>query len=260
MGAILQVQQFADFIQAEAQPLGCLHELHAPNIPFVVPTNGPERAVWLPHKASALVEANRFNIDTGRAGKRADRQIIRSTLHGFGPLLSPYLSTEVVSSLYSIARNITSRNRNLMPREETSTDASLTRSAGKVGVIGAIVAAMGCAACFPAIASLGAAIGLGFLSQFEGVFIHYLLPLFAAIGLLANLIGGLRHRQWLRMALGMVGPVLVLAAVWFMVTSGRSTPWLIYPGLVLMAAVAIWDLVSPPRNECDTNGSGPACS
>jgi mercuric ion binding protein len=29
----------------------------------------------------------------------------------------------------------------------------------------------GCAACFPAIASFGAAIGLGFLSQYEGLFI-----------------------------------------------------------------------------------------
>jgi len=88
----------------------------------------------------------------------------------------------------------------------------LTRTADKAGVIGAIVTAMGCAACFPALASLGAAIGLGFLSQYEGVFIHYLLPLFAVIALLANVFGGLRHRQWLRMVLGMVGPVLVLAA------------------------------------------------
>src|SRR3546814_8033188 len=75
----------------------------------------------------------------------------------------------------------------------------LTRTADKAGVIGAIVTAMGCAACFPALASLGAAIGLGFLSQYEGVFIRYLLPLFAVLALLANVIGGLRHRQWPRM-------------------------------------------------------------
>src|SRR3546814_12985402 len=78
----------------------------------------------------------------------------------------------------------------------------LTRTADKAGVIGAIVTAMGCAACFPALASLGAAIGLGFLSQYEGVFIRYLLPLFAVLALLANVIGGLRHRQWPRMLLG----------------------------------------------------------
>ena len=38
---------------------------------------------------------------------------------------------------------------------------------------------MGCAMCFPAIASLGAAIGMGFLSQWEGLFINTLLPFFA---------------------------------------------------------------------------------
>ncbi|MBQ4855801.1 organomercurial transporter MerC [Rhodanobacter sp. B2A1Ga4] len=122
----------------------------------------------------------------------------------------------------------------------------LTRTADKAGVIGAIVTAMGCAACFPALASLGAAIGLGFLSQYEGVFIRYLLPLFAVLALLANVIGGLRHRQWPRMILGMIGPVLVLAAALLMSTMGLPTAWLLYPGLVLMVAVSIWDLVSPP--------------
>ncbi|AGG88978.1 mercury transporter MerC [Rhodanobacter sp. FW510-R12] len=116
----------------------------------------------------------------------------------------------------------------------------LTRTADKAGVIGAIVTAMGCAACFPALASLGAAIGLGFLSQYEGVFIHYLLPLFAMVALLANGIAGFRHRQWLRMALGVIGPVLVL------IGALRMAAWLLYPGLVLMVAVSIWDLVSPP--------------
>jgi len=49
----------------------------------------------------------------------------------------------------------------------------ITRAADKAGVVGAIVAAMGCAACFPALGSLAAALGLGFLSQYEGVFIRY---------------------------------------------------------------------------------------
>src|SRR3546814_11307286 len=85
---------------------------------------------------------------------------------------------------------------------------------------------------FPALASLGAAIGLGFLSQYEGVFIRYLLPLFAVLALLANVIGGLRHRQWPRMILGMIGPVLVLAAALLMSTMGLPTAWLLSPGLV----------------------------
>ena len=58
----------------------------------------------------------------------------------------------------------------------------ITRTADKTGAFGSIVSAMGCAACFPAIASFGAAIGLGFLQQYEGLFISTLLPLFATAG------------------------------------------------------------------------------
>lgn len=131
-----------------------------------------------------------------------------------------------------------------------------TRSADKAGVIGVIVSALGCATCFPALASLGAAIGLGFLSQYEGVFIRYLIPLFAGIALLADVIGGLRHRQWLRMTLGVIGPVLAMAAALLMAAFGWPTAWLLYPGLVLMIVVSIWDLVSPPGKVHDGANRG----
>jgi mercuric ion transport protein len=125
----------------------------------------------------------------------------------------------------------------------------ITRTADKAGVVGAIVAAMGCAACFPALGSLAAALGLGFLSQYEGVFIRYLLPLFAVIALTANVAGGIRHRRWSRMILGMVGPLLAFAAALLMASFGWPTAWLLYPGLTLMIAVSIWDLVSPPKRR-----------
>ena len=62
----------------------------------------------------------------------------------------------------------------------------LTRFGDKISSLGALVSAMGCAMCFPAIASLGAAVGLGFLSQWEGLFVSTLLPLFAWIALTAS--------------------------------------------------------------------------
>lgn len=119
-----------------------------------------------------------------------------------------------------------------------------TRVAGSGGTIGAILAAMSCTACFPALASLASALGLGFLSQFESVSIHYVLPLFALLGLAANVIGGLRRGGWARMVLGIIGPLLVLVAALLMATYGMSTELLLYPGLLLMIAVAIWDLMS----------------
>ena len=62
----------------------------------------------------------------------------------------------------------------------------ITRIIDKTGVIGAIVGSFSCAVCFPAAASLGAAIGLGFLSHWEGLFVHWLIPIFAAVALLAG--------------------------------------------------------------------------
>lgn len=129
----------------------------------------------------------------------------------------------------------------------------LARIADKAGALGAVVSAMGCAACFPALASLGAAIGLGFLQQYEGLFISRLLPLFAIVALLANALGWLRHRQWHRSLLGMVGPAIVIAgAVWLLGTTWMRP--LVYTGIALMAVVSVWDLVSPANRRCGPGG------
>ncbi len=118
----------------------------------------------------------------------------------------------------------------------------------KAGWLGSVVSAMGCGACFPALASFGGAIGLGFLSQYEGLFITVLLPLFAALALLANALGWLKHRQWHRSALGMVGPTIVLIASYTM------TEKLLYVGLAAMFAVSIWDFASPASRRCAPDG------
>lgn len=120
--------------------------------------------------------------------------------------------------------------------------APVARAADKASVVGVIIAAIGCAACFPALGSLGAALGLGFLSQYEGVFIRILLPLFALIALAANIISWRAHRNALRGILGIVGPLLVLGAVFVMRGMGIRSGFLLYPGLVMMIATALWDL------------------
>ncbi|HHK5287215.1 TPA: organomercurial transporter MerC, partial [Pseudomonas aeruginosa] len=99
-------------------------------------------------------------------------------------------------------------------------------------------------------ASLGATIGLGFLSQWEGLFITTLLPLFAGVALLVNALGWFSHRQWRRAAPGLIGPALVLVAVFLMLAHGWRSGWLLYIGLAVMFGVSIWDFVSPAHRRC----------
>ncbi|MGC6746919.1 organomercurial transporter MerC [Escherichia coli] len=129
----------------------------------------------------------------------------------------------------------------------------MTRIADKTGALGSVVSAMGCAACFPALASFGAAIGLGFLSQYEGLFISRLLPLFAALAFSANALGWFSHRQWLRSLLGMIGPAIVFCG------HGLAARQLVdgEPDVrrpALMIGVSIWDFVSPAHRRCGPDG------
>lgn len=129
----------------------------------------------------------------------------------------------------------------------------ITRAVDKAGVVGSVVSAAACPACFPALASLGAAVGLGVFAEYEGLIMTRLLPLFAAAALLANALGWLRHRQWHRSLLGMIGPAIVLAAL--LLFPGEE--WfdkLLYTGLVCMVGVSLWDLFSPANRRCDVTG------
>ena len=119
----------------------------------------------------------------------------------------------------------------------------------KVGSIGAIVAAMGCASCFPLLGALGASIGFGFLAQFEGLFINELLPIFAVIVIVSNLIAWWSHRKLIRLLLSLLGPGMVLATLYLYWTANWSTT-MFYAGLLLMLVVSIGNIVFPPQAHC----------
>lgn len=125
----------------------------------------------------------------------------------------------------------------------------ISRLIEKVGSVGALVAAMGCAACFPALGALGASVGLGFLSSYEGVFINKLLPLFALVALIANFWGWLLHRVHYRGVLSVSGPVAVLATLYPLWKYGWST-YLFYAGIIMMLIVSILDVISPAKPQC----------
>ena len=145
----------------------------------------------------------------------------------------------------------------MLKQEERLSDSNtvvnvISRLSDKAGSFGAVAAAMGCASCFPAIASLGATMGLGFLSQYEGLLINTLLPIFAAIALASNILSAWSHRRPIRLLLGIAGPSMVLATLYLFWTDNWST-YMFYAGLILMLAVSIWDIASPPNRLCKTD-------
>ena len=123
------------------------------------------------------------------------------------------------------------------------------RIGDKSGSTGAILAAMGCPVCFPALASLGAALGLGFLAQWEGFLLTRVLPAAAWLTLAVNALGYFQHRQWHRAALGMTGPAAILLILEFYF----ATPWragAVYAALGLMVIVSLRDIFSPADRRC----------
>ena len=129
----------------------------------------------------------------------------------------------------------------------------IARVADKAGALGSVVSAASCPACFPALAGLSAAAGLGIFSAYEGLFLNILLPLFAAVALVANALGWFGHRQWHRSLLGMIGPAMVLMAM-LLFFGQWWTAGLLYTGLAFMVGVSLWDLMSPAHKRCGTDG------
>lgn len=119
----------------------------------------------------------------------------------------------------------------------------------KLGAGGVIIAALSCAACFPALGALAAALGLGFLSQLEGVAIKILLPLFAVFALVVNGYGWHKHGNHWRGLLSVLGPLAVLATLYSLWQYGWST-YLFYAALILMMAVSVTDLIWPITKAC----------
>ncbi|MER2492104.1 MerC family mercury resistance protein [Catenovulum sediminis] len=68
----------------------------------------------------------------------------------------------------------------------------------KVGSGGVWIAALSCTACFPALGALASALGLGFLSHFEGIAVNMLLPIFASLALLVNLFNWYKNKSHVR--------------------------------------------------------------
>ncbi|WDE02607.1 organomercurial transporter MerC [Thalassomonas actiniarum] len=116
----------------------------------------------------------------------------------------------------------------------------------KVGSGGVWLAALSCTACFPALGSLASALGLGFLSHFEGIAVNTVLPLFASLALLVNLYNWYQYKNLIRGILSVIGPIAVLLTLYPLWQYEWST-YLFYFSITLMVVMSITDIVKPVR-------------
>jgi len=120
----------------------------------------------------------------------------------------------------------------------------IERVLDKLGSGGVVIAALGCTACFPALGALAAALGLGFLGQFEGTIINALLPLFTIFVLVVNCYGWYKNQVHWRGLLSVIGPLIILTTLYPLWQYGWSVS-IFYSALILVLTVSIADLIWP---------------
>ncbi len=124
----------------------------------------------------------------------------------------------------------------------------INKALDKVSSGGVWLAALSCTACFPALGSLASALGLGFLSPFEGIAVNTLLPVFAVLALLVNLYNWYKHKHLVRGILSVIGPVAVLLALYPLWQYSWSS-YLFYFGIIWMGVMSVLDVVKPVKGS-----------
>lgn len=80
----------------------------------------------------------------------------------------------------------------------------------KFGAAGVFVTALSCPVCWPLFASVGSALGLGFLLPYEAILMQVVFPVFVSIALLGSVLSYRYHRQFLPLAIGCTSALLIL--------------------------------------------------
>jgi mercuric ion transport protein len=88
----------------------------------------------------------------------------------------------------------------------------------KVGSIGAVIGALACPICFPKIAVLGAAVGLGVLAPFEGYLAKGVQALFL-IAFIGQLMAFRQHRNHWLLALSLLTTLLLFSGYYVVASS-----------------------------------------
>ena len=111
----------------------------------------------------------------------------------------------------------------------------------KIGSIGSLVTAMACPVCFPMLAVVGSALGLGVLHPFEGK-ILLAFELLVGVSLIGSFIAYFNHRKILPLLIGVISPGLIFFALYI-----RFHSVIIYLGLLGLAVASVMNMVANRR-------------
>jgi hypothetical protein len=117
----------------------------------------------------------------------------------------------------------------------------------KLGALGTLLAAAACPACFPLLAVVGSALGLGIFARFEG-YVMYVLQAFVLLALVGNVLAYRGHRKIALLIAGVGSPLVVFYAIHV-----SFSPLLMYVGLAGLSVTAVGNYLAGRRcAKCDT--------
>jgi hypothetical protein len=131
------------------------------------------------------------------------------------------------------------------PVERSMSKRKALSALDKLGAVGAFLAAAAAPCCFPLLAAVGAALGLGALQSWRG-YMDYAIQVFVGLSVAGGVFGFRQHRQAGPLAAGLMSAALVLFAFHI-----RYHVALIYAGLAGLAMAAVWNVIARRQaNSC----------
>lgn len=108
----------------------------------------------------------------------------------------------------------------------------------KFGAVGALLAAAAAPCCFPLLAALGAALGLGALQAWRG-YMDYAIQVFVLISAVGSAFAFRQHRRAWPLGIGLMSAAMVFFAFY-----ASYHVEFIYAGLFGLAVSAVWNIVA----------------
>lgn len=120
----------------------------------------------------------------------------------------------------------------------------------KTGTVGAVIAALACPICFPKVALIGAAVGLGVLAPFEGYIAIGAQVLFV-LAFIGQVLSYPRHRNRWLLGLSVLTTVLLFVAYYVF-----TSTLLLEASLALLVAASIWLVIENRKcSRCEAQAS-----